>query len=100
MLSKADGSFFDPPIENYRNIYGSSRQPQSKLAENGKPSNNFFKMKRHKQVTLSGAGTAHYTVASDTVVDENTEMSPVYARGSNAGQSESSFNLLQSHHTN
>ena len=42
-------------------------------------------MKRQKQVTLSGAGTVHYTVASETVLDENTELSPVHVKGSNAG---------------
>ena len=50
-LSLGEGSFFDPPIEQYRNIYGSTRQPQSRARETGTSSNNFFKMKREKHAT-------------------------------------------------
>ena len=50
-MSLGEGSFFDPPIEQYRNIYGSTRQPQLRARETGTSSNNFFKMKREKHAT-------------------------------------------------
>ena len=74
----SDGrSFFDPPIENYKRIYGTNTNTTHSgkaLPETGQAQQNFFRMRRLKQQQSGVGGTGNFTEGTET--DNNESCAP------------------------
>ena len=68
-------TFFDPPIENYKNLYGANRVSSSRLfPDTGQPSNTFLRMRSLKfRSKLSGLGGTGNFTDNNTTTDNNTD---------------------------
>ena len=98
MTSEGACSFFDPPIENYRNIYGSNRPSYSRqgLPDTGQPANTFFRMRRLKLASQTSGlgGTGNYGGTENTDTENNTENNVYFNSGAISPQQDGTFSLL------